>query len=62
MTKLRIVNYQIKMKNRNNFKIDFTRDISQASPYMVLRFIIEPVILINLGRNLRLKMDWQKKW
>ena len=61
MTKLRIVNYQIKMKNKNNFKFDFTKDILQASPYIVLRFIIEPVILLNLGGNLRLKMEKQKK-
>ena len=61
MTRFRIANYQIKIKNKNNFKFDFTRDIIQASSYMVLRFIIEPVILINLGGNLRLKMEKYKK-
>ena len=61
MTRFRIANYQIKIKNKNNFKFDFTRDIIQTSSYMVLRFIIEPVILINLGGNLRLKIEKYKK-
>ena len=43
------------------FKFGFTRDILHSSLYIVLQFIIEPVILISSSRSLRLKMEKRKK-
>ena len=60
------LNYQIKIKNKNNLNIFILNlvlpETVQASLCMVLQFVIEPVILISFLGNLCRKMKKQKKW
>ena len=42
------------------FKSDLTRDMLDASPYMVLQFVIQPATSITYGRNVRLNMNERK--